>query len=71
MYLCMMKNIHSPNLVDIGSWGPEIWPHEYLISPIEIIVNWPGFKQQIYIAFSGAILAIRVAISQVTMNRFM
>ena len=22
--------------------GPEIWPHEYLISPTEIIVNWPG-----------------------------
>ena len=40
-----MKNIHSPNLVGIGSWGPEIWPHEYLISPIEISVNWPGSKQ--------------------------
>ena len=25
--------------------GPEIWPHEYLISPIEISVNWPGSKQ--------------------------
>ena len=37
-----MKNIHSPNLVGIGSWGPEIWPHEYLLSPIEISVNWPG-----------------------------
>ena len=32
----MMKNIHSPNLVGISSLGPEIWPHEYLISPIEI-----------------------------------
>ena len=21
----------SRNLVGIGSWGPEIWPHEYLI----------------------------------------
>ena len=31
-----MKNIHSPNWVGIGSWGLEIWPHEYLISPIEI-----------------------------------
>ena len=41
----MMKNIHSPNWVGIGSWGPEIWPHEYLISPIEISVNWPGSKQ--------------------------
>ena len=41
----MMKNIHSPNLVGIGSWGPEIWPHEYLISPIEISVNWPDSKQ--------------------------
>ena len=25
--------------------GPEIWPYEYLISPIEISVNWPGSKQ--------------------------
>ena len=41
----MMKNIHSPNLVGIGSWGPEIWPHEYLISPSEISVKWPGSKQ--------------------------
>ena len=40
----MMKNIHSPNLVGIGSWGPEIWLHEYLISPTKISVNWPGFK---------------------------
>ena len=38
----MMKNIHSPNYVGIGSWGPEIWPHEYLISPTEISVNWSG-----------------------------
>ena len=41
----MMENIHSPNLVGNGSWGPEIWPHEYLISPTEISVNWPGSKQ--------------------------
>ena len=42
----MMKNINSPNLVGIGSWGPEIWPHDYLIiSPIEISVNWLGSKQ--------------------------
>ena len=41
----MMKNIRSPNLVGIGSWGPEISPHEYLISTTEISVNWPGFKQ--------------------------
>ena len=27
-----MKNLHSPNLVGIGSQGPEIWLHEYLIS---------------------------------------
>ena len=39
------KNIHSPNLVGIGLWGLEIWPHEYLISPIKISVNWPGSKQ--------------------------
>ena len=25
--------------------GLEIWLHEYLISPIEIIVKWPGSKQ--------------------------
>ena len=31
-----------PHLVGIGSWEPEIWLHEYLISPIEISVNWPG-----------------------------
>ena len=37
-----MKDIHSPNLVGISSWGPKIWPHEYLISPTEIIVNWPN-----------------------------
>ena len=26
----------------ISSWGPEIWPHEYLINHIEISVIWPG-----------------------------
>ena len=30
----MMKNIHSPNWVGMGPWGPKIWPHEYVISPI-------------------------------------
>ena len=35
----------QPKFGGIGSWGPEIWPHEYLISPIEISVNWPGSKQ--------------------------
>ena len=54
----MMENIHSPNWMGIGSWGPEIWPHEYLISPIEISVNWPGSKQlwtrPIYTDFNGA-----------------
>ena len=24
--------------------GAEIWPHEYLIRPTEISVNWPGSK---------------------------
>ena len=54
-----MKNIHvhSPNWVGIGLWGPEIWPHEYLISPIEISVNWLGSKQirarPIYTDFNG------------------
>ena len=44
----MTKNSNRRNLlesVSFGSWGIEIWPHEYLISPIEISVNWPGFKQ--------------------------
>ena len=41
----MMIDIHSPNLVGIGSWIPEIWLHEYSFSPIEIGVNWPGSKQ--------------------------
>ena len=54
----MMKNIHSPNWVGIGSWGPELWPHEYLISPTEISVNWSGSKQlwtrPIYTDFNGA-----------------
>ena len=54
----MMKNPHTPNLTWIGSWGPKIWPHEYLISPTEISVNWPGSKQlwkrPIYTDFNGA-----------------
>ena len=41
----MMKNPNTPNLTWIGSWWPDIWPQEYLISPIEIRVNWPGSKQ--------------------------
>ena len=49
------ENINSPNWVGIGSRGPEIWPHEYLISPIEISVNWSGSKQ----------------LSRATMNQFM
>ena len=55
----MMKNIHSPNWMGIGSWGGggEIWPHEYL-NPTEISVNWPGSKQlwtrPIYTDFNGA-----------------
>ena len=40
----MMKNIHNPNLVGIGSWGPEIWPLEYLISPIAI--SYPTVMNQ-------------------------
>ena len=39
----MMKNIHSLFLVGIGLPGPEIWPHEYLISPIEISVLFAWF----------------------------
>ena len=53
-----MKNLHTPNFTWIGSWEPEICPHEYLISPIEINVNWPGSQQlwtsPIYTDFSGA-----------------
>ena len=41
-----------------NSWGPEIWPHEYLISPTETSVNWSGSKQlwtrPIYTDFNGA-----------------
>ena len=36
----MMKNILSLNLVGIGSWGPEIWWHEYLLS----LINWNQCK---------------------------
>ena len=54
----MMRNIHSPNLTWIGSWGPKIWLHDYLISPIEISISWPGSKQlwirPIYTDFNGA-----------------
>ena len=39
-----MKNPHTPNLTWIGSWWSEICPHEYLISPTEISVNWSGSK---------------------------
>ena len=28
-----------PKFGGTGSWGPEIWPHEYLINPIEISVH--------------------------------
>ena len=36
------ENFSSPNLVKICTWEPGILPHEYLISPIEIRVSWPG-----------------------------
>ena len=36
------KTSLCPNWMGIGSWVPEIWPHKYLISHIEISVNWPG-----------------------------
>ena len=48
----------QPNLTWIGSWWPEIWMHEYLISPIEMSVNWPGSylfgTRSIYTDFNGA-----------------
>ena len=59
------ENIHSPNLVGISSWEPEIWPHEYVISPIEISINWPGTL------VSVGLLGIHAAIYQATMNQFM
>ena len=69
-----MNNIHSPNLVEIGSWWPEIWLHEYLISLIKIGVNWPGSKQlwtrPIYTDFNGAIFFF-MPISWASMNQFM
>ena len=41
-YRCsMMKSIHRP-LGGDRFVEAEIWPHEYLISPIEISVNWSG-----------------------------
>ena len=52
-----MKNLHSPNLVGIGSCGLEIWQHGYLISPIEISVSWTGpnsYEPGQFTAFSGA-----------------
>ena len=64
----MIKNPHTPNLTCIGSWWPEIWLHEYLISSIEISVNWPGSQQfgnrPIYTDFNGVNLGIHAAISQ-------
>ena len=33
----MIKAFHSPNLVEIGSWEPEIWPHEYLLAPLKSV----------------------------------
>ena len=35
----------QPKLGENRFMGPKIWPHEYLISPIEISVNWSGSKQ--------------------------
>ena len=74
MYLwSMMKNIHSPNLVRIGSWGPEIWPREYLISPNEISVNWPTWFQMVMNQanlhwFQWGYLGIHAAISRSTIK---
>ena len=58
----MLKNPHTLNCTWIGSWGPEKWPHEYLISPIECSVNWPGSQllgtRPIYTDFNGALLQV-------------
>ena len=35
----------QPKLDGNRFMGPEIWSHEYLISPTEISVYWPGSKQ--------------------------
>ena len=39
------KNIHSPNLIGIGSWGPGVLPHDTVTTPTEISVNWSCSKQ--------------------------
>ena len=42
----------------MGIWWPEIWPHEFLISPIEMSANWPGSQlfgtRPVYTDFNGA-----------------
>ena len=35
----------QPKFGEIGLYGAEIWLHEYLISPTEVSVNWPGSYQ--------------------------
>ena len=70
-----MKNLHSPNLVEIGSWGSEIRMHDYLISPTEISVKFAWFQtvmnQANLHSFQWSKLGIHVVISQATMNPFM
>ena len=44
-YHILVKHDEKPSrskFGEISSKGPEIWPYEYIISPIEISVNWPG-----------------------------
>ena len=67
-----MKNTHTPNFTWICSWWPEIWLHEYLTSPIESSVNWPGYflePGQFTLISMG--LGVHTAISCAHMNRYL
>ena len=48
----------QPKLDGNRFMGAQIWLHEYLISPMQISVNWSGSKQlwtrPIYTYFNGA-----------------
>ena len=70
----MMKNM-SPNWVGIGSWGPEIWPHEYLIlAPLKSV--YIGLAPNSYEPGQFTLISMglirysyHAAISRATMNR--
>ena len=68
------ENLHSPILVEIGSWGSEIWLHEYLISP-NLISRLAWFqtvmKQANLHCFQWGYLGIHAFTSQATINQSM